>query len=67
VVLASGGGWAQVFEGSRSLGRTPLRAALPVGSHRLRLLPYGEEPGHAETVEVARDEDVLLRVRITER
>jgi serine/threonine-protein kinase len=66
VVLGSGGGWAEVYAGSRHLGRTPLRAELPAGTHRLRILPNGEEPAHFEPVVVERDSDVLLRLRIHE-
>ncbi|MCZ7678046.1 MAG: protein kinase [Sandaracinaceae bacterium] len=52
VVVAVEGGWAQVFHGDRSLGRTPVRVRLPVGEQRLRLLPYGREPAQHVVVPV---------------
>lgn len=42
--LATSSGWAEVYAGGRSLGRTPIHAQLPGGRYRLRVLPYGEEP-----------------------
>ncbi len=53
VVVTAEGGWAQVYLGERSLGRTPLRVSLPVGQQRLRLLPYGHEPAQYVVVPVA--------------
>jgi hypothetical protein len=52
VIAAEGGGWAQVFHGDRSLGRTPVRVSLPVGRQRLRVVPFGEGPGEAIEVDV---------------
>ena len=51
-IAAEGGGWAQVFHGDRALGRTPVRASLPVGPQRLRVVPFGEGPGQTITVDV---------------
>ena len=42
-VRATGGGWAEVFHEGRSLGRTPVRARLPVGRQTLRIVPMGDE------------------------
>jgi eukaryotic-like serine/threonine-protein kinase len=52
VVIQVEGGWAMVFHGDRPLGRTPVRVMLPVGSQRLRLLPYGREPAQFSVVPV---------------
>ena len=42
-VRTSGGGWAEVFFEGRSLGRTPVRARLPVGRQTIRVVPMGDE------------------------
>ncbi len=52
VAITARGGWAEVFHGSRRLGRTPLRVHLPVGQQELRLVPYGRGPGRTVTVPV---------------
>ena len=52
VAIRARGGWAEVFHGSRRLGRTPLRVHLPVGEQELRLVPYGRGPGRTVTVPV---------------
>src|SRR5690606_32317004 len=56
------GGWAEVVHDGTSLGRTPVEVSLPVGSQRLRLLPYGREP--AQHVNVAVEWGAVNRVRI---
>jgi len=61
VNLAARGGWAEVYEGGRLLGQTPFRVTLPAGTHRLRLLPFGEEPAIALELEV-RAGEVTRRV-----
>ena len=40
-----------VYLGARSLGRTPVDRELPVGTHRLRILPYGNADA-SETIVV---------------
>jgi serine/threonine-protein kinase len=52
VVVGTPGGWARVYLGARLVGETPLRAELPAGTHRLRLLPYGEGPARIARVRV---------------
>jgi hypothetical protein len=37
---------------------------LPVGPHRVGLLPMGQEPARTQQVKVERDEIVMLRVQI---
>ncbi len=49
--ISASTGWATVYLGSRSLGRTPVDRDLPVGTHRLRVLPYGNADA-AETIVV---------------
>lgn len=49
--IDTSGGWAEVYEGSHRLGRTPLNQELPIGRHRLRILPFGREDA-AETISV---------------
>jgi hypothetical protein len=62
VIAAEGGGWAQVFHGDRALGRTPVRASLPIGQQRLRIVPFGE--GAGETVVVDVEWGVVSRVTV---
>ena len=52
-VTAGGGGWAVVYAGHRRLGRTPIQhARLAEGTHRLRVLPYGNEPAEPLVVTI---------------
>ncbi|MCB9595310.1 MAG: protein kinase [Sandaracinaceae bacterium] len=41
LVIHTSSGWAEVYLGNRSLGRTPIDRDVPEGTHRLRVLPYG--------------------------
>jgi hypothetical protein len=50
VILGSALGWADVYEGTRKLGRTPLRVELRSGTHRLTVRPYGDGPVRFLTV-----------------
>ena len=63
--LHTSSGWAVVRLGGRSLGRTPIDRAIPVGTHRLRILPYGNADA-AETLVVqissAADERLTIDV-----
>ncbi len=53
VNITASSGWAEILLGGRRLGRTPFSGELPVGRHRLRILPYGQEVGStAITVDV---------------
>ncbi len=49
--ISTSSGWAEVWLGGQRLGRTPIDRDVPVGSHRLRVLPYGREDA-AETIHV---------------
>lgn len=44
-------GWAEIYEGGRRLGRTPLSHRLPTGTHHLSVRPNGDA-SRAETVSV---------------
>jgi len=44
LTIATPGGWADVFEGGRPVGRAPGRLTLPGGRHRLELRFFGTEP-----------------------
>jgi tRNA A-37 threonylcarbamoyl transferase component Bud32 len=61
LVIATVPTWSNVYEGSRSLGVTPLRTTLPVGHHRLTL--RSDEYG-TRTVEVDIREGETARLRI---
>jgi hypothetical protein len=63
-VSAGGGGWAEVVVDGRAAGRTPTVLTLPAGRHTVRLLPFGAEPAHEETLDVEADDVLSLRVRI---
>ena len=64
-VSASGGGWADVFADGRRVGRTPVRAVLPIGRHTLRFLPLGQEPAQTQIVDIERGDELLLRLTIS--
>jgi eukaryotic-like serine/threonine-protein kinase len=57
-------GWAEIFEGSRRLGRSPAELTLPAGRHVLRLVPYGEGRAIERTVTVEADGAGRLVVRL---
>ena len=63
-VQAHGGGWAEVFADGRSLGRTPARAELPEGRHRLRIQPYGQPPGETVTVDIEAGLEESLTIEV---
>jgi serine/threonine-protein kinase len=55
-VIMTPGGWANVYDsGGRHLGQTPLRVTLPVGTHQLRLRPFGQPPDQRIRVTVTGD------------
>jgi serine/threonine-protein kinase len=41
--LVTRGGWAEIYEGKKSLGSTPRRLTLSSGRHKLLLRPFGTE------------------------
>ncbi|GAB5543819.1 MAG: hypothetical protein SangKO_035790 [Sandaracinaceae bacterium] len=65
-ISAHGGGWADVFVGGRRLGRTPVRTELPEGRHRLRILPFGHEPGETVTVNIEAGLEETLVLELTD-
>ena len=60
--LVTRGGWAEIYDGKKSLGSTPRRLTLPPGRHRLVLKPFGDgepkpivinvEPGKTKQVSI---------------
>ena len=63
VVLEARGGWATVeLPDGTSLGRTPVRTRLPIGSQQLRVLPFGNGPG--QTVNVRVEPGTLQRLTV---
>ncbi|HJL20536.1 MAG TPA: PEGA domain-containing protein, partial [Sandaracinaceae bacterium LLY-WYZ-13_1] len=52
VLIRTRGGSATVMHGGRTLGRTPVRVQLPVGTQRLRLVPSGGGEPQTVTVDV---------------
>ena len=52
VDLATPGGWADVYEGRRRIGRTPGRLSLSAGRHVLTLRPFGREAARRVLVDV---------------
>ena len=65
-ISAHGGGWAEVYAGGRRLGRTPVHAELPEGRHRLRILPFGSEPGETVTVNIEAGIEETLVLELTD-
>jgi hypothetical protein len=65
VVVIATGGWAEVFEGRRRLGRTPARVTLAPGRHTLRLVPFGDGPAVTRTVRVRSGETSNLAVPLS--
>jgi hypothetical protein len=53
VVIATPGGWGDVYLGARRLGRAPGVFQVPPGRSVLRVLPLGREPARQVTVQVA--------------
>lgn len=60
------GGWADVFEGGRSLGRTPRQISLPSGRHVLTLRPFGRTPIKRVVVNVQPNKTVRVVVPVGE-
>lgn len=60
------GGWADVYEGSRSLGRTPRQISLPSGRHVLTLRPFGRTPTKRVVVIVQSNKTVRVVVPVGE-
>jgi hypothetical protein len=63
VNVAARGGWADIFVGGESRGRTPTRLTLPVGRQVLELRPGDGSPPQRVTVVVR--EDTVERVVVT--
>jgi hypothetical protein len=57
------GGWADIYEGSRRLGRTPARLSLPAGRHTLTLRPPEGDPVR-RSVDVPAGGAARLRVEL---
>ena len=66
VRIEADAGWAMVYLGARLLGRTPIRTELPVGRHRLRILPYGREPADYQSIDVEPAFEVSLRISVAD-
>lgn len=64
LMLGSALGWADVYEGSKRLGSTPLRVQLPSGLHRLTVRPYGEGPARTMTVALRPAQTVKLDIAL---
>lgn len=48
----------------RSIGRTPARAELPEGRHRIRVQPYGQPPGETLTVDIEAGLEESLTIEV---
>ena len=65
VSIATVGGYASVYLGTRSLGETPLaEVTLPAGQHRLRLVPSGGRPPRWVTVRIRSGETRRVTVNL---
>ncbi len=52
VTVVTPGGWADIYDGSRRVGRSPDSIQLSAGRHRLRLVPFGNGRAHIARVTV---------------
>jgi hypothetical protein len=68
VAIATPGGWAEVYVGSRRLGYTPVEARLPIGRQVVTFHPFGRGPAQRRTVTVSEDKvaRVVLRLEAEE-
>ena len=63
VVIVVPDGWAEVYEGSRRLGTTPLRTSLSAAGHDLDVRIEGRAPGRRVHADVHADQTTRLVVR----
>jgi hypothetical protein len=56
VNVVTPGGWAEIYEGSRRIGRSPARLELPAGRHTLDLRAFATGAHHRVTVTVTAGE-----------
>jgi len=64
VSIATPGGWAEVYLGNKKLGTTPARLELPIGTHNLRIRPFGRAPDITRRVEVRASDAVKLKIAL---
>jgi hypothetical protein len=64
VAVVTPPGWAEIFVGTRRVGRSPTEVRLPSGRQRIRLVPYGEGPAITRTVDVPAGGTTRLVVRL---
>ena len=62
VTVAATGGWADVYEGDRHLGQTPVRVQLRAGRRVLTVRPFGRDEPRRVSVTVAPDTTTPLVV-----
>jgi len=65
VNVSTPGGWADIYERGRNLGRSPRQVRLSAGRHVLALRPFGRTPAVRRTVEVHADSVVRLAVPVS--
>jgi len=65
VNVATPGGWAEIFEDGRRVGRAPGRLELPAGRHTLELRPFGTGAPVRVTVTVAAGETARVSQPLT--
>jgi serine/threonine-protein kinase len=64
VTVITPGGWADVYLGTRRLGRSPGRFELPAGNHTLRLVPFGDRGARTARVPVPSGGNARAVVRL---
>ena len=67
VNVSTPGGWAEIYEGGRLIGRSPRQIRLSQGRHLIELRPFGRAPGLRRTVQVPADRVVRLSVPVSGR
>ena len=65
VNIVTPGGWAEIYEGSRRIGRSPARIELPAGRHILDLRPFGTGARHRLSVTVTAGESTRVSEPVT--
>jgi serine/threonine-protein kinase len=66
VSITTPGGWADISIDGRAHGRTPARIELPIGRHRIVLLPWGRAPAIRRVVHVRRGSSPRIAIDLRE-
>ena len=65
LIVVTPGGWADVYQGGRLLGQTPLRVELRSGRHLLTIRPFGRTPGEQRRIQIRAGETERVSVPVS--